>query len=112
MTVRAIEQKLLENRGYAVDIAVDGAEGWNRVRMTEYDLVITDVDMPRMSGIELIKQMRDYRSTQQIPVIVVSYKDRKEDQMAGLEAGANYYLTKSSFHDDGLINAVVDLIGP
>jgi two-component system, chemotaxis family, sensor histidine kinase and response regulator WspE len=111
MTVRAMEKKLLQNRGYKVDVAIDGAEGWNAVRMNAYDLVITDVDMPRMSGIELIAKMRAHEATQKLPVIVVSYKDRAEDQLAGLHAGANYYLTKSSFHDDGLINAVVDLIG-
>lgn len=86
MTVRAMEQKLLQNRGYAVEIAVNGVEGWNAVRMNPYDLVMTDVDMPRMSGIELIEQMRAYGPTQKIPVIVVSYKDREADQMAG----ANY----------------------
>lgn len=111
LTVRAMEKKLLQNHGYQVDVAVNGAEGWNAVRVNTYDLVITDVDMPRMNGIELIEQMRAYRSTQHLPVIVVSYKDREADQLAGLEAGANYYLTKSSFHDDGLITAVVDLIG-
>ncbi|MEM9087875.1 MAG: response regulator [Cyanobacteria bacterium P01_F01_bin.53] len=111
MTVRAMEKKLLQNHGYEVDIAVNGAEGWNAVRMNAYDLVITDVDMPRMTGIELIEHMRAYEPTQKLPVIVVSYKDREADQLAGLNAGANYYLTKSSFHDDGLINAVVDLIG-
>jgi two-component system, chemotaxis family, sensor histidine kinase and response regulator WspE len=111
MTVRAMEKKLLQNRGYKVDVAIDGAEGWNAVRMNAYDLVITDVDMPRMNGIELIAKMRAHEATQRLPVIVVSYKDRPEDQLAGLHAGANYYLTKSSFHDDGLINAVVDLIG-
>ena len=111
MTVRAMEKKLLQNRGYAVEIAVNGLEGWNMLRTNAYDLVITDVDMPRMNGIELIQQMRTYAPTQKLPVIVVSYKDRAEDQLAGLKAGANYYLTKSSFHDDGLINAVVDLIG-
>ena len=111
MTVRAMEKNLLQNKGYAVDIAVDGAEGWNAVRANAYDLVITDVDMPRMSGIELINKMRAYEATQKLPVIVVSYKDREADQLAGLNAGANYYLTKSSFHNDGLITAVVDLIG-
>lgn len=111
MTVRAMEKKLLQNRGYAVDIAVNGLEGWNMLRTNAYDLVITDVDMPRMNGIELIQQMRAYAPTQKLPVIVVSYKDRAEDQLAGLNAGANYYLTKSSFHNDGLINAVIDLIG-
>ncbi|MEL7331756.1 MAG: hybrid sensor histidine kinase/response regulator [Cyanobacteria bacterium J06560_2] len=111
MTVRAMEQKLLKNRGYDVDIAVNGAEGWNSLQVNTYDLLITDVDMPRMNGIELIEHLRAYAPTQKLPVIVVSYKDREEDQLAGLNAGANYYLTKSSFHDDGLINAVVDLIG-
>ena len=111
ITVRAMEKKLLQNRGYAVDVAVNGLEGWNTLRTNDYDIVITDVDMPRMNGIELIQQIRAYAPTQKLPVIVVSYKDRAEDQLAGLNAGANYYLTKSSFHDDGLINAVVDLIG-
>ncbi|MEO0768219.1 MAG: response regulator [Cyanobacteria bacterium J06649_4] len=111
MTVRAMEKKLLQNKGYVVDMAVNGAEGWNALRMNRYDLVITDIDMPRMSGIELIEHMRGYGPTQKLPVIVVSYKDREADQLAGLNAGANYYLTKSSFHDDGLITAVVDLIG-
>ncbi|MEL6778384.1 MAG: response regulator [Cyanobacteria bacterium J06597_16] len=111
MTVRALEKKLLSNRGYDVDIAVDGAEGWNAARMATYDLVITDVDMPRMSGIELIDRLRAYGPTKAVPVIIVSYKDREEDRLAGLNAGANYYLMKSSFHDNGLINAVVDLIG-
>jgi len=111
MTVRAMEKKLLQNRGYEVDVAVDGAEGWNAMRANTYDLVITDVDMPRMNGIELIERMRGHEPTRTLPVIVVSYKDRAEDQMAGLDAGANYYLTKSSFHDDGLINAVIDLVG-
>ncbi|MEO0516650.1 MAG: response regulator [Cyanobacteria bacterium P01_A01_bin.116] len=111
MTVRALEKKLLSNQGYDVDIAVDGAEGWNAVRMATYDLVITDVDMPRMSGIELIDRLRAYGPTKAVPVIIVSYKDREEDRLAGLNAGANYYLMKSSFHDNGLINAVVDLIG-
>ncbi|MEL7328387.1 MAG: response regulator, partial [Cyanobacteria bacterium J06559_1] len=111
MTVRAMEKKLLQNKGYAVDVAINGVEGWRALRMHTYDLVVTDVDMPRMNGIELIEKIRAHRTTQKLPVIVVSYKDRAEDQLAGLKAGANYYLTKSSFHDDGLVTAVVDLIG-
>lgn len=58
-----------------------------------------------------MKRFRAHAPTKQLPVIVVSYKERQSDQLAGLDAGANYYLTKSSFHNDGLINAVVDLIG-
>ena len=54
ITVREVERKLLENRGYEVDVAVDGMEGWNAVRAGHYDLVISDVDMPRMNGIEFV----------------------------------------------------------
>ncbi|NES71760.1 MAG: response regulator, partial [Okeania sp. SIO2D1] len=111
ITVREMERKLLQNHGYQVDVAVNGMEGWNALRSNEYDLVISDIDMPRMNGIELVNQIKSHPQLREIPVIIVSYKDREEDKIAGLQAGANYYLTKSSFHDDSLLNAVVDLIG-
>ncbi len=111
ITVREMERKLLQNRGYSVDVAVDGMEAWNTIRAHPYDLVITDIDMPRMNGIELLEQIKRHPRLKSIPVIVVSYRDREEDRIQGLEAGADYYLTKSSFHDDTLIEAVVDLIG-
>jgi two-component system, chemotaxis family, sensor histidine kinase and response regulator WspE len=111
ITVREMERKLLENRGYYVDVAVNGLEGWNAVRTKDYDLVVSDIDMPRMTGIELVKQIKNHANLHALPVIIISYRDRQEDRIQGLEAGANYYLTKSSFHDDTLVNAVIDLIG-
>jgi two-component system, chemotaxis family, sensor histidine kinase and response regulator WspE len=111
ITVREMERKLLENSGYYVDVAVNGLEGWNAVRTKDYDLVVSDIDMPRMTGIELVKQIKNHANLRSLPVIIISYRDRQEDRIQGLEAGANYYLTKSSFHDDTLVNAVVDLIG-
>lgn len=111
ITVREMERKLLQNRGYHVDVAVNGMEGWNAVRSGHYDLVISDIDMPRMNGIELVQHIKRHPQLQSLPTIVVSYKDRQEDRLAGLEAGADYYLTKSSFHDNRLLEAVADLIG-
>ncbi|PSB51830.1 hybrid sensor histidine kinase/response regulator [filamentous cyanobacterium Phorm 6] len=111
ITVREVERKLLENQGYEVEIAVNGMDGWNALRTGNFDLVISDVDMPRMTGIELVSQIKNHSGLKSIPVIIVSYKDREEDRIRGLEVGADYYLTKSSFHDDTLLNAVVDLIG-
>jgi two-component system sensor histidine kinase and response regulator WspE len=111
ITVREMERKLLENKGYFVDVAVDGIEGWNAVRVGNYDLVISDIDMPRMNGIKLVHNIKTNLHLKSTPVIIVSYKDREEDRLQGLESGADYYLTKSSFHDDTLINAVIDLIG-
>ncbi|MBD2299653.1 hybrid sensor histidine kinase/response regulator [Nostoc sp. FACHB-190] len=111
ITVREMERKLLENHHYQVDVAVNGMDGWNALRTSDYDLVITDIDMPRMNGFELTSQIKTHPQLKNIPVIIVSYKDRQEDRIQGLEAGADYYLTKSSFHDDTLLQAVIDLIG-
>jgi len=111
ITVREMERKLLENNGYKVEVAVNGMDGWNVVRGGNFDLVVTDIDMPRMNGFELTSQIKTHPKLKQTPVIIISYKDREEDRMQGLEAGADYYLTKSSFHDDTLLKAAIDLIG-
>jgi len=111
ITVRELERQLLENRGYTVDVAVDGVDGWNAVRSGRYDLVVSDVDMPRMNGIQLVAHIKEDARLKAIPVIIVSYKDREEDRIRGLDVGANFYLTKSSFHDQTFLDTVVDLIG-
>ena len=111
ITVRELERQLLENLGYTVDTAVDGVDGWNTLRTGHYDLVVSDIDMPRMDGIQLVSQIKQDSRLRAIPVIIVSYKDREEDRIRGLDAGANFYLTKSSFHDQTFLDAVVDLIG-
>jgi two-component system sensor histidine kinase and response regulator WspE len=111
LTVRELERKLLLNRGYDVAVAVDGMDGWNALRSEDFDLLITDIDMPRMDGIELVSLLRRDNRLQSLPVMVVSYKDREEDRRRGLDAGADYYLAKASFHDDALLDAVVELIG-
>jgi two-component system sensor histidine kinase and response regulator WspE len=111
LTVREVERKLISGRGYDVEVAVDGMDGWNAVRSGHFDLVVTDIDMPRMDGIELVTMINKDARLQGTPVMVVSYKDRDEDRRRGLEAGAAYYLTKSSFNDDTLVQAVADLIG-
>ena len=111
LTVREVERRLLENRGYEVTVAVDGVDAWNAIQSSHFDLVVTDVDMPRMDGIELVKRIKGSAPTTSIPVMIVSYKDQDEYRNKGLEAGASYYLTKSSFHDETLVSAVRDLIG-
>ena len=111
ITVREMERKLLENQGYQVEVAVDGMDGWNVIRTENFDLVVTDIDMPRMNGIELLTNIKRHEDLKSLPVIIISYKDTKAHRLQGLEAGANYYLTKSSFQDDSFISAVVDLIG-
>lgn len=111
ITVREMERKLLESKGYQVEVAVDGMDGWNAVRSNEYDLVVSDIDMPRMNGIEFVSHIKSHPKLHQIPVIIVSYRDKEEHRIQGMEAGANYYLTKSSFQDESFMRAIVDLIG-
>ncbi|SAL73170.1 CheA signal transduction histidine kinase [Caballeronia peredens] len=111
LTVRELERKLLASRGYDVSVAVDGMDGWNAVRGEGFDLVITDIDMPRLDGIELVTLIKRDAQLARVPVMIVSYKDRAEDRQRGLDAGADYYLAKGSFHDQALLDAVRDLIG-
>jgi two-component system sensor histidine kinase and response regulator WspE len=111
LTVRELQRKLLTNGGYDVSVAVDGSEGWNALMSERFDLVVTDVDMPRIDGIELVMMIRRDPEFRTLPVMIVSYKDRPTDRQRGLDAGADYYLAKSSFHDAALLDAVRDLIG-
>ena len=109
-TVRETQRKILERAGYDVDMAVDGVDGWNMFRLSDYDLVVSDVDMPRMGGFSLVKKIRTLN--RKIPIVIVSYKDRGEDRNRGLSVGANRYLTKSSFQDDTFIKTVHELMSP
>jgi len=111
LTVRELERKLLRDQGYDVEIAVDGMDGWTAARTGGFDLVLTDVDMPRLDGIELTRLIKADPRLRDLPVMIVSYKDRDEDRRRGLEVGADYYLPKGNFQDRTLINAVRDLIG-
>ena len=109
-TVREVERQLLSRMGFDVETAVDGLDGWHTLRAGEFDLVVSDIDMPRMNGIEFVRTLRADARFSAVPVIVVSYKDREEDRLAGLEAGATAYLTKSAFQDATFTDVVRDLV--
>ncbi|MCF7974087.1 MAG: response regulator [Phycisphaerae bacterium] len=110
MTVREMERILIAEQGYAVDVAVDGMDGWNALTTAQYDLIVTDIDMPRMNGLELIEKLRADSRFEKIPIIVVSYKDSQEDRDRGIRAGADRYMTKNSFHDDSIIKTINTLL--
>ncbi|MBL9141786.1 MAG: response regulator [Phycisphaerae bacterium] len=111
LTVREVERQLLTRVGYRVAVAVDGADAWNQLRAGAFDMLVTDIDMPRMNGIELVRVVRADPRFADLPIAVVSYKDREEDRRAGLDAGANAYLTKGSFQDQSFIATVTELVG-
>jgi two-component system sensor histidine kinase and response regulator WspE len=111
ITVREVERQMLLRHGYEVETAVDGADGLAQLKAGRFDLLVTDVDMPRLNGIELVRALRRDPRFASLPVAIVSYKDRAEDRAAGLDAGANAYLTKGSFQDHSFIRTIADLIG-
>lgn len=111
ISVRELERQLLTARGYEVEVAVDGMDGWSKLREWPCDLVVTDVDMPRMDGIELTRSIKQDPKFRTLPVVIVSYRDRPEDRARGLEVRADAYLTKSDFQEDGLLHVVHRLIG-
>ena len=111
ITVREVERQLLTRLGYDVAVAVDGMDAWNQLRAGRFDMLVTDIDMPRMNGIELVQLVRADPRFANLPIAVVSYKDREEDRRAGLDAGANAYLTKGSFRDQSFIATITDLVG-
>ncbi|HOX57345.1 MAG TPA: hybrid sensor histidine kinase/response regulator [Candidatus Paceibacterota bacterium] len=111
LTVRELVRKILTTHGYLIDTAVDGTDGWNAVRSGDYDLIITDVDMPHLDGIGLIALIKRDPRLKSLPIMVVSYKESEEDRLRGMDAGADYYFPKGDFNDALLLQAVVDLVG-
>ena len=82
----------LRSKGYVVDTAMDGKEGWDLLLQHSYDLLLTDIMMPRTNGWQLLKKLRD--SNNQIPVIIISAKNSREDIIKGYELGCDDYVTK------------------
>ena len=110
VTVREAQRAILTRLGYQVDVAVDGAEGWERLQRGHYDLLITDVDMPGMNGIQFVKTLRSHERFRTLPVAMVSYKDEDSQRQEGLDAGATVYLSKHVINDSHFIETVHSLI--
>jgi two-component system sensor histidine kinase and response regulator WspE len=111
ISVRELVRQLLVARGYEVQVAVDGVDAWARLREWPCDLVVTDVDMPRMDGIELTRSIKQDPRLRVLPVVIVSYRDRPEDRARGLDVHADAYLTKADFQEHGFLDVVHNLIG-
>ncbi|WP_169542114.1 hybrid sensor histidine kinase/response regulator [Solirubrobacter soli] len=106
VTTRAMERGLLELAGYQVKVAVDGVDAWTTLKTERFDLVVSDVDMPRMNGFELTQRIRADETLQDLPVVLVSALEAREDQERGIEVGANAYVVKSSFEQSNLLEII------
>ena len=106
LTTRTMERSLLELAGYRVEVAVDGEEAWELLRGGDFDLVVSDVDMPRMDGFELTERVRADPRLADLPVVLVTALEGREDKERGLDAGASAYVVKSSFERSNLLETI------
>jgi two-component system chemotaxis sensor kinase CheA len=111
LMVRELQRSILERGGYSVRAASDGAEALAMLTEQPADLVVTDVEMPNLDGLALIRSIRAHPRLANIPVLIVSSHASDEDHQLGLDAGADGYIVKTSFDEAGLLNAVSRLLG-
>jgi len=111
VVTRQMEKSILEAAGYQVVTAENGMDALNRLGQHDFDLVLTDILMPKMDGFTLTRKIRSNERTKDLPVVVVTSMESEEDKRRGLEAGANAYLVKSSFDQKNLIETIETLLG-
>ena len=111
LTTRELEKNILEASGYDVHEAVDGLDGLNKVSEREFDLIIGDVDMPRVDGFEMVQKLKQDVRYNSIPVIMVTALQKDEEKRRGIEVGASAYIVKSSFDQGKLLETIRTLIG-
>ena len=104
-----IEISILEFYGYQIDIASDGIEGLEKTQKVKYDLVLPDIEMPRLDGFSLVEKLRSTEDYKHIPIIIVSSRNRDEDKRRGIEVGADAYIIKGNFDQSNLIATVQNL---
>lgn len=110
MTSRMLIKNILMAAGYGVKTAIDGLEALTTLRAQTFDLVVSDVEMPRMNGFDLTEKIRADRRLAQTPVVLVTALETPEDRERGIDVGANAYIVKSSFDQSNLLEIVERLI--
>lgn len=110
ITSRSLLKSILESAGYSVTTAVDGIDAYTTLRMSEFDLVVSDVDMPRMNGFDLTAKIRTDKQWSELPVVLVTSLSSREHRERGIDVGANAYIVKSSFDQSNLLEVIGRLI--
>jgi two-component system chemotaxis sensor kinase CheA len=109
-TIRALEKSILEAAGYDVAVAADGQEAWQLLLETGADLVVSDVEMPRMDGFTLTETIRASRQFRDLPVVLVTAMESEADKARGLAVGANAYRLKSAFDQTDLLATIEQIL--
>jgi two-component system chemotaxis sensor kinase CheA len=112
ITSRVLLKNILESAGYRVSTAVDGVDGYTTLKTGAFDLVVSDVEMPRMDGFGLTAQIRAEKQFSGLPVVLVTALESREHRERGIDVGANAYIVKGSFDQSNLLEVIQRLIGP
>ncbi len=110
ITVRSMLKSIVENSGYETDVAIDGADAFEKLQRDTFDVVVTDIEMPNMNGFELTRKIRDDENLADLPVILITTLESPKDMQKGLESGANAYIVKGSFEKSNLTDTIRRLI--
>lgn len=110
ITSRTLLKNILENNGYLVRTAVDGSQGWSLLKSEQFDLVVTDVEMPVMDGFQLTKKIREDSEISEMPVILVTSLESREYKERGVDVGASAYIVKNDFQQSNLLEIIKRLI--
>jgi two-component system chemotaxis sensor kinase CheA len=110
-STRELEKSILENHGYLVDTAVDGLDALDRMAGVKYDLIVSDIEMPRMDGFELCRTLKKNEGLKDIPFVMVTALQKEEDKRRGMEVGAAAYILKSAFEQTNLLETIERLVG-
>jgi two-component system chemotaxis sensor kinase CheA len=110
VTTRALERSILEAAGFEVLVAADGEDAWQILQAQGADLVVTDVEMPRMDGFALTEAIRGSNRFRDLPVILVTALESDRDKARGIEVGADAYLLKSGFNQQRLLETIAQLL--
>jgi len=110
ITSRALLKNILESAGYRVTTAVDGVDAYTTLKTGMFDLIVSDVEMPRMDGFDLTAKVRADKQHGELPVVLVTSLESREHRERGIDVGANAYIVKSSFDQSNLLDVVRQLI--
>ncbi len=110
IATRTQEKRILQSAGYEVVTAVDGLDGWNKLKTRHFDAVVSDIQMPNLDGLGLTAKIREHKEYSELPIILVTSLAKDDDKRRGAEAGANAYITKSSFNQELLLETIERLI--
>jgi two-component system chemotaxis sensor kinase CheA len=110
ITSRMLLKNILESAGYAVTTAIDGVEALTALRSRDFDLLVSDVEMPRMDGFDLTAKVRGDKKLADLPVVLVTALGTREHQERGIDVGASAYIVKSNFDQSNLLEVIRKLL--